>query len=402
MLKGKKIILGITGSIAAYKSSFLVRLLIKEGAEVKVVATKSSLEFVTPLTLATLSGHQVYSDFTEDEDQGTWTNHVELGLWADLIIMAPLTANTMAKMANGICDEFLMAVYLSAKCPVAFAPAMDLDMFKHETTQKNISELIGFGHLLIDAESGELASGLEGKGRMAEPENIVAALNSFFLSKAPLNGKRCLVSAGPTYESIDAVRFIGNYSSGKMGFAIAEQLAELGAEVTLVSGPSSMNTSHHNIELVRVQSAQEMLEACLAVFGNCHITVKSAAVADYRPKHVSNEKIKKDSSTLNIELEPTTDILATLGQQKRDDQLLVGFALETQNEIAYAKGKIARKNLDLIVLNSLRDKGAGFGHDTNKVTFIDKHNKMVSFELKSKQEVAVDLSNKILELCGIE
>jgi len=402
MLKGKKIILGITGSIAAYKSSFLVRLLIKEGAEVKVVATKSSLEFVTPLTLATLSGHQVYSDFTENEDQGTWINHVELGLWADLIIMAPLTANTLAKMANGICDEFLMAVYLSAKCPVAFAPAMDLDMYKHKTTQKNISKLLGFGHLLIDAESGELASGLEGKGRMAEPENIVVALNSFFLSKAPLNGKQCLVSAGPTYESIDAVRFIGNYSSGKMGFAIAEQLADLGARVRLVSGPSSMNTSHPNIELIRVQSAQEMLEACLDVFSNCQITIKSAAVADYRPKNVSKDKIKKDSSTLNIELEPTTDILATLGQHKRDDQLLIGFALETQNEIAYAKGKIARKNLDLIVVNSLRDKGAGFGHDTNKVTFIDKHNKMVSFELKSKQEVAVDLSNKILELCGIE
>lgn len=401
MLNGKKIILGITGSIAAYKASFLVRLLVKEGAQVKVVATKSALDFVTPLTLATLSGHQVYSDFTEDQDQGTWTNHVELGLWADLMVIAPLTANTLAKMANGICDEFLMAVYLSAKCPIAFAPAMDLDMYKHATTLKNIEELKQFGHLLIDSDHGELASGLVGKGRMAEPDKIVQELNEYFLSKAPLRGKNCLVTAGPTYEPIDAVRFIGNFSSGKMGYAIAEQLAALGAKVTLVSGPSSVNAIHPNIHLVKTQSSQEMLDACLAVFKDCHITVKSAAVADYRPKEVSTEKIKKNSATLSIELEPTTDILATLGGLKRDDQLLVGFALETQNEVEYAKGKIARKNLDLIVLNSLKDKGAGFGHDTNKVTFIDKHNNLVKFELKSKQEVAVDLSNKILKLCGI-
>lgn len=400
MLQNKKILLGVTGSIAAYKTAFLIRLLKKAGAQVQVVMTKSATEFITPLTLSTLSELPVHSDYTEDENSGEWTNHVALGMWADLMLIAPATANTLAKMNTGVCDEFLLAVYLSAKCPVAFAPAMDLDMFAHDSTQQNISALKKRGHLLIDAESGELASGLEGKGRMAEPEHIVQQLNCYFEETAPLSGKTCLVTAGPTHEAIDAVRFIGNHSSGKMGFAIAETLAENGAKVVLISGPSALNAVHPNIELKRVKSAAEMYEACTSAFAKADITVKSAAVADYRPKQAADHKIKKSEENLSIELEPTKDILAALGAQKRDDQLLVGFALETDNELEYAKGKIARKNLDLIVLNSLRNKGAGFGHDTNQVTFIDKHNNLASFELKSKQEVAKDLLKKILELCG--
>ena len=400
MLKGKKIILAITGSIAAYKAAELVRLFVKRGAEVRVVLTKSAHDFVTPLTLATLSQHRVYSDFTEDEDQGTWTNHVDLGLWADLMIVAPATANTIAKMSQGICDEFLLAVYLSAKCPVAIAPAMDLDMYAHESTQLNLRNLEERGHLIIDSESGFLASGLEGKGRLAEPENIVLAIDEFFNSKAPLRGKKCLVTAGPTYEKIDAVRFIGNYSSGKMGFAIADQLASMGAEVVLVSGPSSEQVQQENITRIDVESAAEMLEACLIHFPSCNILVKSAAVADYKPKHRSDIKLKKQDQDLSIELSPTVDILARLGEMKKAHQITIGFALETNNELEHAKSKIQRKNLDLIVLNSLQDSGAGFGHSTNKVTFIDKHNKIANFELKSKRDVALDLSKKILELCS--
>jgi len=400
MLKGKKIILAITGSIAAYKAAELLRAFVKRGAEVRVVLTKSAHDFVTPLTLATLSQHRVYSDFTEDEDQGRWTNHVDLGLWADLMIVAPATANTIAKMSQGICDEFLLAVYLSAKCPIAIAPAMDLDMYAHESTQNNLQILEERGHLLIDSESGFLASGLEGKGRMAEPENIVKAIDEFFNSKAPLRGKKCLVTAGPTYEKIDAVRFIGNYSSGKMGFAIADQLASMGAEVVLVSGPSSEQVQQENITRIDVESAAEMLEACLIHFPGCDILVKSAAVADYKPKHRADIKLKKQDQDLSIELSPTVDILARLGEMKKAHQITIGFALETNNELEHAKSKIQRKNLDLIVLNSLQDTGAGFGHSTNKVTFIDKHNKIANFELKSKRDVALDLSKKILELCS--
>ena len=400
MLKGKKIILASTGSIAAYKAAELLRAFVKRGAEVRVVLTKSAHDFVTPLTLATLSQHRVYSDFTEDEDQDTWTNHVDLGLWADLMIVAPATANTIAKMSQGICDEFLLAVYLSAKCPIAIAPAMDLDMYAHESTQNNLQILEERGHLLIDSESGFLASGLEGKGRMAEPENIVKAIDEFFNSKAPLRGKKCLVTAGPTYEKIDAVRFIGNYSSGKMGFAIADQLASMGAEVVLVSGPSSEQVQQENITRIDVESAAEMLEACLIHFPGCDILVKSAAVADYKPKHRADIKLKKQDQDLSIVLSPTVDILARLGEMKKAHQITIGFALETNNELEHAKSKIQRKNLDLIVLNSLQDTGAGFGHSTNKVTFIDKHNKIANFELKSKRDVALDLSKKILELCS--
>lgn len=400
MLKGKKIILAITGSIAAYKAAELVRAFVKRGAVVRVVLTKSAHDFVTPLTLATLSQHRVYSDFTENEDQGTWTNHVDLGLWANLMIVAPATANTIAKMSQGICDEFLLAVYLSAKCPVAIAPAMDLDMYAHESTQNNLRILEERSHLIIDSESGFLASGLEGKGRMAEPENIVLAIDEFFNSKAPLRGKKCLVTAGPTYEKIDAVRFIGNYSSGKMGFAIADKLASMGAEVVLISGPSSEQLQQENITRIDVESAAEMLEACLIHFPNCDILVKSAAVADYKPKHRAEIKLKKQERELSIELLPTVDILARLGEMKKEHQITIGFALETNNELEHAKSKIQRKNLDLIVLNSLQDSGAGFGHNTNKVTFIDKHNKIAIFELKSKRDVALDLSKKILELCS--
>lgn len=400
MLKGKKIILAITGSIAAYKSAELVREFKKAGAQVRVVLSKSALDFVTPLTLATLSQERVYSDFTEDEDQGTWSNHVDLGLWADLMLIAPASANTLAKLNQGICDSFLLAVYLSAKCPVAIAPAMDLDMYAHASTQDNLKALVERGHLLIDSESGFLASGLEGKGRMAEPANIFASVEQFFRNKAPLLGKKCLVTAGPTYEHIDAVRFIGNFSSGKMGFAIADQLASMGAEVTLISGPSSEKCTYDSITRIDITSAEEMLNACLEHFPSCDILVKSAAVADYRPKERSAIKMKKQDAALNIELEPTTDILATLGKLKKEEQITIGFALETNDEVANAQGKIQRKNLDLIVLNSLQDKGAGFGHATNKVSFIDKHNKIVNFELKSKRDVALDLSKKILELCS--
>ncbi len=400
MLKGKKIILAITGSIAAYKSAELVREFKKAGAQVKVVLSKSALDFVTPLTLATLSEERVYSDFTEDDDQGTWSNHVELGMWADLMLIAPASANTLAKMNQGICDNFLLAVYLSAKCPIAFAPAMDLDMYAHPSTQENLNALVERGHLLIDSESGFLASGLEGKGRMAEPATIAASIQQFFQDRAPLLGKKCLVTAGPTYEHIDAVRFIGNFSSGKMGFAIADQLSSMGAEVTLIAGPSSEKCRYDNIQRIDVTSAEEMLKACLEHFPACDVLVKSAAVADYRPKERSAIKMKKKDAAMNIELEPTTDILATLGKMKKEHQITIGFALETNDEIAHAQGKIQRKNLDLIVLNSLRDEGAGFGHATNKVSFIDKHNKIVNFELKSKRDVALDLSKKILELCS--
>ncbi len=400
MLQGKKIIVGVTASIAAYKAAFLVRLLIKEGAQVKVVLTPSATEFITPLTLATLSKNPVHSDFTEDKDAGVWNNHVELGLWADFLLIAPCTANTLAKMNSGICDTFLQAVYLSARCPVFFAPAMDLDMFVHESTQKNIQDLQGKRNILIEPESGELASGLEGKGRMAEPENIIHYINDYLLKNSPLSNKKILVTAGPTYEAIDPVRFIGNHSSGKMGFALAEELARQGAQVILVSGPTALTTENPNIQRIAVVSAQEMYEAALQHYPAMDAAILAAAVADYRPKNVSREKIKKKGDELTLELEKTPDILYALGQNKKH-QKLIGFALETQNEIENAKGKLKRKNLDMIVLNSLRDKGAGFGVDTNKITILKPNNKMINFELKSKHKVAQDIVNEIIALLNL-
>ena len=397
VLRGKKILLGISGGIAAYKTANLVRLFIKSGAEVQVVMTPSAKDFVTPLTLGTLSKKEVFSAFYEPEDENAkWNNHVELALWADLMLIAPATANTMSKMANGGCDNLLMATYLSAKCKVYFAPAMDLDMYKHESTHENFKKLHSFGNIIIPAESGELASGLSGEGRMAEPENIVKFIEDDIAKNLPLRGKKALVTAGPTYEPIDPVRFIGNHSSGKMGFDIAQTLANFGAEVTLVSGPTPLTIQHPNINLVRVVSAQNMYEACHAVYENVDIVVASAAVADYRPKHVATQKIKKSDDNLVIELEKNKDILASLGALKKN-QFLVGFALETQNEIENAKQKIQKKNLDLIVLNSLNDQGAGFGGTTNKVTFINKNFDIEEFPLKTKEEVAQDIVSKITE-----
>lgn len=402
ILKGKRIVLGVTGSIAAYKSAGLVRLLVRAGAEVRVVMTPGALDFTTPLTLATLSNNPVHSDFTESKEAGTWNNHVELGLWGDLMLIAPATANTLSSMAHGRCDNLLLAVYLSARCQVAVAPAMDLDMYAHPSTQENLKLLAERGNCIIDPEEGELASGLTGKGRMAEPEHIVNNLSAWFLAKAPLHGKRALVTAGPTHEPIDPVRFIGNHSTGKMGFAIAERLAELGAHVELVTGPVALTSKHSNVQITRIQTAAEMFELCTKFGPASDIVVMSAAVADYRPSIQASQKIKKHETSLKIELEPTVDVLAELGKRKPKHQVLVGFALETNNELEHAKGKLQRKNLDLIVLNSLNDPGAGFGHDTNKVTFIDRHNKISTFELKSKSDVAADLATKIIELCNFE
>lgn len=397
VLQGKKILLGVSGGIAAYKTASLVRLFIKSGAEVQVVMTPSAKDFVTPLTLGTLSKREVFSTFYEPDDENAkWNNHVEMALWADLMVIAPATANTISKMANGGCDNLLMAVYLSAKCKVYFAPAMDLDMYKHESTHINFDKLKSFGNVMIPAESGELASGLSGEGRMAEPENILMFIENDILESLPLKGKKALVTAGPTYEPIDPVRFIGNHSSGKMGFDIAKALADKGAEVILVSGPTHLSIQHSYINLVRVISAQEMYDACHKEFPHVDIMVASAAVADYRPKHVAAQKIKKAEDTLVLELEKNKDILASLGNSKKN-QFLVGFALETQNEIEHAQQKIQKKNLDLIVLNSLNDKGAGFGGTTNKVTFIDKDFNIEEFPLKSKEEVALDIVNKITQ-----
>jgi phosphopantothenoylcysteine decarboxylase/phosphopantothenate--cysteine ligase len=395
-LSGKKIILGVTGSIAAYKSALLVRLLVKEGAEVRVVMTPSSRDFITPLTLATLSKNEVKSDFTEDLETGTWSNHVEMGLWGDVFLVAPASANTLAKMATGVCDNFLLAVYLSAKCPVMVAPAMDLDMHSHVTTQGNIQMLRSQNRRVIEAESGELASGLEGKGRMAEPEHIVEELEEFFFGKKPLTGKKALVSAGPTYEAIDPVRFIGNHSSGKMGYRIAEELSAQGASVTLVTGPSHEKILDDKINVIPVTSAKEMYDACTSRWASMDIGVMAAAVADYRPSSVADQKLKKSESELSIKLERTDDIVKHMGEQK-GAQFLVGFALETNDAEENARKKLEVKNLDMIVLNSLEHKGAGFGHETNRVSFILPNNKINRFELKSKSEVAVDLVSQIIE-----
>ena len=396
VLSGKKVLLGVTAGIAAYKTANLVRLFIKSGAEVMVVMTPASKDFITPLTLSTLSKNPVHSTFYEKEDENElWNNHVDLGLWADLLIIAPATANTMSKMANGTCDNLLLATYLSAKCSVYFAPAMDLDMYKHPSTKKSLESLQDFGNILIPATSGELASGLVGEGRMAEPEDIVDFIEKDIVSKLPLRGKKILITAGPTYEAIDPVRFIGNHSSGKMGFEIAKTAANLGAEVVLVSGPSYQKVTHSFIKRVDVKSAQDMYDACHTYYNDVDIAILSAAVADYRPKNIATQKIKKKDSTLTIELEPTKDILKSLGAIKKN-QLLVGFALETNNEVENAKNKITRKNLDLIILNSLQDKGAGFATDTNKITIIDADFNQKVFDLKSKKEVSVDIINEII------
>ncbi|VXC21869.1 Phosphopantothenoylcysteine decarboxylase / Phosphopantothenate--cysteine ligase [Flavobacterium sp. 9AF] len=397
VLSGKKILLGVSGGIAAYKTAHLVRLFIKAGAQVQVIMTPASKDFVTPLTLSTLSKNPVYSSFfDEDQDNGVWNNHVELALWADYFIIAPATANTLSKMANGNCDNLLIATYLSAKCPVYFAPAMDFDMYKHPSTLDSFYKLKQFGNIIIPAEKGELASGLSGEGRMAEPENIISFLEKDLLSKLPLTGKKVLITAGPTYEAIDPVRFIGNHSSGKMGFDIAKIAANHGAEVILVSGPTHLEMNHPSINLIRVKSAEDMYEACFKYFDSVEVAIAAAAVADYKPKIIASQKIKKQDETFVIELEKTKDILASLGKIKKN-QFLIGFALETENEIEHAKQKIQKKNLDLIVLNSLNDKGAGFGHSTNKVTFIDKNFVVEPMDLKTKEAVAQDIINKIIQ-----
>ncbi|MDQ7961934.1 bifunctional phosphopantothenoylcysteine decarboxylase/phosphopantothenate--cysteine ligase CoaBC [Flavobacterium lindanitolerans] len=396
VLSGKKIVLGVSGGIAAYKTASLVRLFIKAGADVQVVMTPASKDFVTPLTLSTLSKNPVHSTFYNDDEDAVWNNHVELGLWADLMLVAPATANTLSKMANGSCDNLLIATYLSAKCPVYFAPAMDLDMYKHPSTLASFKLLRQFGNIMIPAESGELASGLSGEGRMAEPENIIAFLEADLESKLPLKGKKILVTAGPTYEAIDPVRFIGNHSSGKMGFDIAEHAAGLGAEVILISGPTHLKPKSSGITLVNVTSAQEMYEAAHRYFGDVDVAISAAAVADYRPKFPATQKIKKTEDAFTIELEKTQDILVSLGKVKQK-QFLIGFALETENEIENAKLKIQKKNLDLIVLNSLQDEGAGFGKPTNKITFIDRNFEIEPMPLKTKEAVAEDILNKVIQ-----
>ncbi|MEH6305178.1 bifunctional phosphopantothenoylcysteine decarboxylase/phosphopantothenate--cysteine ligase CoaBC [Olivibacter sp. CPCC 100613] len=400
MLKGKKIILGICGSIAAYKAAALTRLLVKAGAEVQVIMTPDAVEFITPLTLSTLANKPVLSTYF-DKQTGTWNHHVQLGLWADLLLIAPASANTLAKLANGLCDNLLCAVYLSAKCPVYFAPAMDLDMWAHPSTQNNISKLQHYGNTLIPPGTGELASGLVGEGRLAEPEEILHFLEKTFTNssskeKGPLAGKKALVSAGPTYEPIDPVRFIGNHSSGKMGYAIAETLHQLGANVTLVSGPTNLPVPD-GVKCIQVVSAKEMLDACLTVFPETDVTVMSAAVADYTPETVADRKIKKKEAHFSIALKKTTDILADLGTKKQAHQFLIGFALETDNELANAIGKLEKKNLDLIVLNSMQDQGAGFAGDQNKITIIDRKHQQFTFPLKSKKEVAADICGFIVE-----
>lgn len=398
ILKDKKILLGVTAGIAAYKAAMLVRALIKKGAEVKVVMTPAAKDFVTPLTLSTLSKNPVHSTFYEKEEENElWNNHVDLGLWADYFIIAPATANTLSKMAHGKSDNLLLATYLSAKCPVYFAPAMDLDMYKHPSTAETFEKLITFGNIMIPATSGELASGLVGQGRMAEPDAIVEFVEDDILGKLPLKGKHFLVTAGPTYEAVDPVRFIGNHSTGRMGIQIAEVAANLGAQVTLVLGPSVLKVTNDQIRIVNVVSAADMFEAVKEIYNTVDVAIASAAVADYKPKNRSDQKIKKKEGDMFIELERTTDILNWMGEQKVK-QFLVGFALETQNEIENAKGKLTRKNLDLIVLNSLNDKGAGFKNKTNKVTFINHKLETKAFDLKTKAEVAEDILKEIQEL----
>lgn len=400
-LAGKKIVLAVTGSIAAYKTPQLVRLLIKAGAEVKVIMTASASQFVSALSLATVSKHPVHSNVNDGSE---WNNHVALGRWADALLIAPCSANTMAKLANGLCDNLVCAVYLSAACPVFIAPAMDEDMWLHQTTRGNIQKLRSYGNSIIPVAHGELASGLIGEGRMAEPEDIVSFLDDFFIKEAeqPLKGIKALVTAGPTYERLDPVRFIGNFSSGKMGIALAEALADKGAEVTLVLGPSHYQTFHRRIATIKVESADEMYKACAVAFPEAQISILAAAVADYKSAVMAKEKIKKQGNALELSLVKTTDILATLGAMKRNDQLLIGFALETTNEQANALKKLKEKNADLIVLNSLKDEGAGFAHDTNKVTLLDASGALTPLPLQSKTDVARAIVNYIVESRHVE
>jgi len=397
MLKGKKVLLGVTASIAAYKTAELVRLLKKAGASVRVIQTEASLDFIAPLTLATLSENPVLTKMV-DPDSGEWSNHVELGLWADMMVVAPLTANTMAKMKAGECDNLLLATYLSAKCPVYFAPAMDLDMYKHPSIKTNISTLQEYGNILIPSGFGELASGLVGEGRMAEPSEIIESITTELNKDLPLTNKNVLITAGPTHESIDPVRFISNRSSGKMGIALAIEAANNGASVSLVLGPTHLECKHENITVYKVVTASQMHEQVNANFPITDIGIFAAAVADYKPDCVAENKTKKSDSNLNISLEKTIDILEEMGNKKNDKQFIVGFALETNNEVENAKDKLKRKNLDMIVLNSLNNKGAGFQHSTNKITIIDKSNNISNFELKDKNEVAKDIIDKIIEL----
>ena len=395
MLSGKKILLGVTGSIAAYKAAFLVRLLIKAGAEVKVIMTPSATDFISKLTLSTLSKNKVLIELFDEE---SWANHVMLGRWADMMLIAPLSCNTLAKMAHGQCDNLLLAVYLSATCPVVVAPAMDEDMWHHQATKENIQKLVGYGNSVIPVDKGELASGLVGDGRMAEPESIVKYIEEFFFTPKQLSGKKAFVSAGPTYEPLDPVRFIGNHSSGKMGLAIAEELYAKGADVTLIMGPSSLKLPPNGITVVRVTTAEEMYKACTQQFERSDIGIMAAAVADYTPVTVAPKKIKKTNGELLIELKKTRDILQTLGASKSSKQVLVGFALETNNERDYALGKLKTKNADMVVMNSLNDQGAGFGTDTNKITIFDKSGKEFSYELMSKKDVAKNIVDTIIQL----
>lgn len=394
MLKGKKVILAVSGSISAYKSAFIIRLLIKSEALVKVIMTDASEHFITPLTLSTLSKNPVLKDFVSDNESGTWNNHVELGLWADLILVAPATANTLSKMANGHADSFLLATYLSAKCPVFIAPAMDLDMYKHGSTQDNLSKLTERGNHIIYPESGELASGLVGEGRLAEPENIISFIENYYSKKCTLFGKNILITAGPTFEPIDPVRFIGNHSSGKMGLAIVNEALERGANVTLIHGPTSLSIPSGIKKVIGVNSAKEMFEACTEHYEKQDIVIMSAAVADYTPVLISDKKIKKSDENWTIELTKTVDILKWMGQHKKQ-QILVGFALETDNELNNAQQKLKNKNLDFIVLNSLKNEGAGFKTATNKITIVQSNNKITNFELKSKELVAKDIIDSI-------
>jgi len=399
MLKGKHILIGITGSIAAYKAAIIVRALVKEGAEVKVLMTSLAKQFITPLTMATLSKNPILVDFFNPES-GEWNSHVNLGLWADLYLIAPATANSIAKMAQGIADNLLLTTYLSARCPVVIAPAMDMDMFQHATTQKNLQILRSYGNIIIEPAVGELASGLEGKGRMEEPDQILATINNYFNSGEKLSGKKILVTAGPTYEAIDPVRFISNHSSGKMGYALAEALANMGADVVLVSGPVKISLQHPKVKLIETVTAKEMHKACLKEFPKCNAAILAAAVADYAPSKPSKEKIKKSANNLKLDLSPNPDIAFELGKLKKKGQVLIGFALETNDALKNAGMKLKNKNFDFIVINSLSDAGAGFNTDTNKISILDKNNNIQHFELKSKQIVAKDIAEKLCELFG--
>ena len=397
ILSGKKVLLGISGGIAAYKTPNLVRCLIKKGADVKVVMTDSAKDFVTPLSLSTVSKNPVHSSFKSDDEDGVWNNHVELGLWADFMLICPATANTMFKMANGNCDNLLLGVYLSCKSETFFAPAMDLDMYKHQSTKESINKLISFGNILIPPTYGELASGLSGEGRLPEPHEIVDFIEKHYTKNLPLEGKKVLISAGPTIEELDPVRYISNHSSGKMGYSLAETALSLGAEVKLISGPTNQSISSENIKIVHIKTGNELLEAIRNDYNNSDIVIMAAAVSDYKPIEFSEKKIKKDNNELNIKFEKTTDILFELGQNKKN-QILVGFALENNNELSHAKNKLEKKNLDLIVLNSLNDEGAGFGYDTNKITVVDCSGNVTPYKLKKKNEVADDVFKHIIEL----